>query len=1406
MAFTLTVAMRAEVRDLIAGFRAAAGQARTLADRTDAANRSLARLDANAARAASQLHTVGNSSRSLVRDLNRVASRAGAARSNLRAMGADGARSVSQLDRSLGAAGQGLTLLSGGGLLLGANDLLQEGNRYQRGMNLFRAVSSAAGSQMKRAADTAQELGNDLSLPGSTAADAAEGMVELSKAGFRADQSIDSVRASLQLASAADVNAALSARYLGDIMDQYGLGAEQASRAADTLAATSNAASGSITDIYYSMRYAGPVAAGLGVTLQDTAAAVGMLGRAGILGTPAGTAMRGIFSNLAAPTPKMKGALGALSIEAWDDKGQFRGLRNLIDELNRAQHEMNPKEFTGAVTQAFGKPALSGALALAHQGTESFDDLSLAVRQTGAAATITASRGQGLAGAMTQLRTQTRQTGIALYNGMAPGLEYVTRLLTRGMSGATPYLTTAIEYGTDLARLYGPDLKQQASSGLGELVDEARALVGPLKALGEDTLATGLNLLINAAETLGDVLGNAADGAEPVLDSLGDIVAGGGAAAGTLDIVTTAVNLVFDAVSGLSTVLVPIGQVVGGLVSAFAALPGPIQSAALAMLLFRRVQPGLMNLAGTVTGPVRGAFQGFAQQMQLQRTLAASSGVALNRYGAAWAAVQSRVGFLGNMTAAFRSANGAGTTFIGTLNGVGRAAGSGLRSAMSGLSGALGGPWGIAIAGAMVGLSLLASRQQRAAQAAAEHEQRVSSLTSALRESGGAVNANVRVRATEILMDTKVRDGKEQLVRVMERAGVPMDRLTDAYLGQGTSLDSLQRQLNQTAESNVQWITSGRHAAKVYTDTGLRAKRAADALGGIKGEMSESVKRAKQLADVQRGAGGGTSAYDRLKTAVSGLADETADADQRTRSLKDALDLLSGGQVSLQAARARVNAAVLDLREGGKDVDRQRGYGGDLVNPDKTINTTSRNGQQLYSQLTSLSDAAADATMATYSLAKQNGESLPDALSKARGEMSRARTEAIRAARGYGLTRTQAEAVANSLGLLPSQVSILLQTQGMDSTLANLFAVQAEFRRLPKARTIKVDSVSEDAQKKLRELGFTVKTVPGTRQIKITAPTAVARKSLDELVAQLGRTPNAKNVRVSARSAAAIASLQAVQSEIRATPGAKWVRVAAPTAQARKELESLGFKIEEVPGTKDVKVTIPTGGPIEAVQSIQSRIDGMRGKTIDILINRRSTSWDRDANGTPDSIQAPPVPQADGGVLDFFADGGVTGPRRERHVAQIAPAGSWRIWGEPEAKGEAYVPLATSKRERSKAVVEEVVDRFGGEVQWFANGGLTRRASRDYGSVIASFKKTQNVAALADAVRRFDVRSSTPGGRPRLVDARAGGRVQVLVVREQQPLIGTMPVTVTDSSATPEQIGSEMMRNLRNAQRGGRVG
>jgi hypothetical protein len=47
-----------------------------------------------------------------------------------------------------------------------------------------------------------------------------------------------------------------------------------------------------------------------------------------------------------------------------------------------------------------------------------------------------------------------------------------------------------------------------------------------------------------------------------------------------------------------------------------------------------------------------------------------------------------------------------------------------------------------------------------------------------------------------------------------------------------------------------------------------------------------------------------------------------------------------------------------------------------------------------------------------------------------------------------------------------------------------------------------------------------------------------------------------------------------------------------------------------------------------------------------------------------------------------------------------------RVWAEPETGGEAYIPLSPAKRPRSRSIASETVQRLGGQVQWFANGGF----------------------------------------------------------------------------------------------------
>ena len=109
---------------------------------------------------------------------------------------------------------------------------------------------------------------------------------------------------------------------------------------------------------------------------------------------------------------------------------------------------------------------------------------------------------------------------------------------------------------------------------------------------------------------------------------------------------------------------------------------------------------------------------------------------------------------------------------------------------------------------------------------------------------------------------------------------------------------------------------------------------------------------------------------------------------------------------------------------------------------------------------------------------------------------------------------------------------------------------------------------------------------------------------------------------------------------------------------------------------------------------------------IDRVINHGILwAWDTVAKWLhlPGSLQIPylKLPFADGGIVQYYANGGV-----ENHTAQIAPAGAMRVWAEPETGGEAYIPLASSKRGRSTAILSTVADMFGYGLVPMADGGF----------------------------------------------------------------------------------------------------
>ncbi|MEV4437480.1 phage tail tape measure protein [Streptomyces sp. NPDC049577] len=1227
-----------------------------------------------------------------------VGTTAGRTGGQVAAAGAAGATGFRRIqDGAAGAAKKvaGLgTLLAGGALIYGLHDVVEQGNEYSRALLKYTEVTRASGSEMAAASREAQALGADLRLPATSSAEAADAMVELAKAGLSAGDAVKAARGTLQLAAAARTDIAQAAKIQGDIMDQFSMKASESTRVADVLANTTNNASGELIDMYYAMKYVGPTAHGMGVEIEDAATAIGLLGKSGIIGETAGTTLRGMLVNLAKPTRLMKKGLDELGIQAFTSEGKFKGLEYVVDRLHDAQHRLTQEQFTSAAAMAFGKPALSGATALAHQGAEAFELLGVQVRRAGGAADIAAAESKGLGGAMHGLNKQVKAAFLQLYLGMAPGLEKVTRSMASSVAAAVPFIQRGVKTATDLWDIYGPGVERKLDAAAARVGAGAGRLAEPAKQAIVSGLAAAVPVAVTSVSTLEQVFSEAGDAAGPLVGGLEEVFASVSGGSGALDVLAGRLQAGVGLVGDLAAVLGPIGSVAGEVAHAFAMLPGPVQLSLLSMLALRPVRPMLDGMRASVIGYGRsavGAFQGAAGAMQTQRILAAQQGVTLTNMGAALAALEARSPVLQNMAAGYRDAAAATAAAGGRLSGF-RSVVAGTtvalsRGMMSGLKGVfafLGGPWGIAVAGAMIGLDFLADRQRAAAQAAAEHQSRIDSLASALQESGGAYTETVRQQAASTIQSQKLSDTNATLAQVLRLSGISLREATDAYLGQGESVDQLVEKLSNLAAVA---LMKGDPMGEVYAD-------AAKTLRGMAGDADEAARSAKDLADATRSGADAASAASspttRLQEAIKILGDSSSDANSKTRALHDALTLLSGGELDVQAAAARMNEDLAQLKETWKDVDKSKGFGKNLGDLDKslvlvdgTLNTTTANGRTLFNQLQKINESTAGLAQTTYDYARANGESAVPALQQAEQAMQGSWEAAVKAGQQFGLTAEQAQVLAAKMGFIPSSLAITLSTPGLSQAQKELLFVQGLASHLPSGATITVSALTQEAQAELESVGVKIRTLPGGRQMVITAPTGEAQAALDALIAK--QIPG-KSVHVSASTQAAIDDLEALKGKVASTKGST-ITMRAPTDEAREQIEALGFKIKKTDG-KTVVIAVPTGSQQSALDALQGRIDALHGKTILNYVETVNK----------------PLWEADGGIVEHYAAGGM----RERHEAQIAPAGVWRVWAEPETGGESYIPLAPSKRARSRAIAEETVRRLGGKrIEWFAGGGMS---------------------------------------------------------------------------------------------------
>ena len=202
-----------------------------------------------------------------------------------------------------------------------------------------------------------------------------EGMQEIIKKGFDANQTIAAMPAILDAAKASgdDFNVVMNAST--NILRQFGLEAKDTNRVTDSLTYVANKTSAGFADMGLAMEYVGPVAHSLGMSIEETSAAIGLLSDNGIAGEKAGTALRGALSKLLKPSKSNAAAMKELGFSVEEFQSGALKLPDIIDRIKKSTEGWTDAEKSSAIARAFGVEAQTGMNALINQGGDALRKL-----------------------------------------------------------------------------------------------------------------------------------------------------------------------------------------------------------------------------------------------------------------------------------------------------------------------------------------------------------------------------------------------------------------------------------------------------------------------------------------------------------------------------------------------------------------------------------------------------------------------------------------------------------------------------------------------------------------------------------------------------------------------------------------------------------------------------------------------------------------------------------------------------------------------------------------------------------------------------------------------------------------------------------------------------------------------
>jgi TP901 family phage tail tape measure protein len=316
-------------------------------------------------------------------------------------------------------------MLVGGGLLALSGTVVKFAADFDKQMSHVDAVASATAKQMGMLRQAALDAGRDTQF---TAVDAAKAEEELVKAGVSVKDVLGGgLAGALDLAAAGQMELADAATIAAQAMNIFHLEGSAVPHVADVLASAANKSAADMHDLGDAMRQGGLVASQMGLSLEDTIGTLAAFADRALIGSDAGTSLKSMLAQLAAPSAKTAALMQQLGIQIYDASGKFIGITKFAGVLQRQLSGLTQAERDHAVAQIFGTDAMRSANVLYNVGEQGLKDYITAVDDSGAAQETARKKTDNLAGDIERLKGTIETLAIESGSGANGGVRSLVK-------------------------------------------------------------------------------------------------------------------------------------------------------------------------------------------------------------------------------------------------------------------------------------------------------------------------------------------------------------------------------------------------------------------------------------------------------------------------------------------------------------------------------------------------------------------------------------------------------------------------------------------------------------------------------------------------------------------------------------------------------------------------------------------------------------------------------------------------------------------------------------------------------------------------------------------------------------------------------------------------------------------